>query len=213
MVKQVGPAQGKPTTTLALEAAVIDWLPCARIPSWPGAPRRYIREAEDTFAVRPLRLRSELSPQPLRQLQQWRAGSHPARANLAPRVQPPLRPERLPPERVGLRPVFLTGAPKGARSGRGSAPAPRPPPSFTLTEESRYRLLCGPPRSRTGVVIVQARGYPYFRGVPRRSSWTTRMRSGTTARSTRSPLARPTPAREACTARQMAYGSQSQEVM
>ena len=143
MVKQVGPAQGKPTTMLALVAAVIDWLPCARIPSWPGAPRCSIREAEDTFAVRPLRLRSELSPHLLHQLQQWRAATHPARANLAPRVQPPLRPERLPPERFGLRPVFLTGAPKGARSGRGSAPAPRPPPSFTLTEESRYPLLGG----------------------------------------------------------------------
>ena len=143
MVKQVGPAQGKPTTMLALVAAVNDWLPCARIPSWPGAPSCSIREAEDTFAVRPLRLRSELSPHLLHQLQQWRAATHPARANLAPRVQPPLRPERLPPERFGLRPVFLTGAPKGARSGRGSAPAPRPPPSFTLTEESRYPLLGG----------------------------------------------------------------------
>jgi hypothetical protein len=29
MAKQVGPALGKPITTLALEAAVIDWLPCA----------------------------------------------------------------------------------------------------------------------------------------------------------------------------------------
>jgi hypothetical protein len=27
----------KPITTVAFEAAVIDWLPLARIPSWPGA--------------------------------------------------------------------------------------------------------------------------------------------------------------------------------
>ena len=36
MVKQVGPASGQPRTNLAFEAAVIDWLPGARIPSWPG---------------------------------------------------------------------------------------------------------------------------------------------------------------------------------
>ena len=35
-VKQVGPAPGQPITILAFEAAVIDWLPGARIPSWPG---------------------------------------------------------------------------------------------------------------------------------------------------------------------------------
>ena len=35
-VKQVGPAPGKPRTIVAFEAAVIDWLPSARIPSWPG---------------------------------------------------------------------------------------------------------------------------------------------------------------------------------
>ena len=35
--EQVGPAPGQPITSLALEAAVIDWLPGARIPSWPGA--------------------------------------------------------------------------------------------------------------------------------------------------------------------------------
>jgi len=38
---------------MALEAAVIDWLPGARIPSWPGAVKRSLEEAEDTFAVRP----------------------------------------------------------------------------------------------------------------------------------------------------------------
>jgi hypothetical protein len=27
----------KPITTVAFEVAVIDWLPLARIPSWPGA--------------------------------------------------------------------------------------------------------------------------------------------------------------------------------
>ena len=37
MAKQVGPALGKPITTLALQAASNDWLPCAWIPSWPGA--------------------------------------------------------------------------------------------------------------------------------------------------------------------------------
>ena len=36
-VKQVGPAQGQPITIVAFEAVVIDWLPGARIPSWPGA--------------------------------------------------------------------------------------------------------------------------------------------------------------------------------
>lgn len=55
-VKQVGPAPGQPITTLAFEAAVIDWLPGARIPSWPGAPRGSNEEAGDTFAVRPVQL-------------------------------------------------------------------------------------------------------------------------------------------------------------
>jgi len=36
MAEQVGPASGKPTTMVALEAAFNDWLPLARIPSWPG---------------------------------------------------------------------------------------------------------------------------------------------------------------------------------
>jgi len=53
-VKQVGPAPGQPITTLAFEAGVIDWLPGARIPSWPGVPRDFNEEAEDTFAVRPV---------------------------------------------------------------------------------------------------------------------------------------------------------------
>jgi len=51
-VKQVGPAPGKPRTNVAFEAAVIDWLPGARIPSWPGVPRDSSNEAGDTFAVR-----------------------------------------------------------------------------------------------------------------------------------------------------------------
>ena len=55
-VNQVGPAPGQPITTLAFEAAVIDWLPGARIPSWPGVPRDSSNEAEDTFAVRPVSL-------------------------------------------------------------------------------------------------------------------------------------------------------------
>jgi hypothetical protein len=54
MVKQVGPAPGQPITTLALEAAVIDWLLGARIPSWPGALGDSSNEAGDTFAVRPV---------------------------------------------------------------------------------------------------------------------------------------------------------------
>ena len=55
--EQVGPAPGKPTTMLALEAAVIDWLPGARIPSWPGAPGGFTKkEAGDTFAVRPVQI-------------------------------------------------------------------------------------------------------------------------------------------------------------
>ena len=37
MAEQVGPASGKPKTRMAFEAACIDWLPLARIPSWPGA--------------------------------------------------------------------------------------------------------------------------------------------------------------------------------
>ena len=37
MAEQVGPASGKPITTVAFEAGYIDWLPLARIPSWPGA--------------------------------------------------------------------------------------------------------------------------------------------------------------------------------
>ena len=39
MAEQVGPAKGKPIPTVAFEADVIDWLPLARIPSWPGAER------------------------------------------------------------------------------------------------------------------------------------------------------------------------------
>jgi hypothetical protein len=54
--EQVGPAQAKPRTIVALEAAVNDWLPCARIPSWPGAPGSSTTEAGDTFAVRPVQL-------------------------------------------------------------------------------------------------------------------------------------------------------------
>jgi hypothetical protein len=53
-VKQVGPAPGQPITTLAFEAVVIDWLPGARIPSWPGVLGDSNEEAEDTFAVRPV---------------------------------------------------------------------------------------------------------------------------------------------------------------
>jgi len=39
MAEQVGPASGKPTTMVAFEAGRNDWLPLARIPSWPGAAR------------------------------------------------------------------------------------------------------------------------------------------------------------------------------
>lgn len=52
MAEQVGPASGKPITMVAFEAGVIDWLPLARIPSWPGAEMPHPYEAEDTFAVR-----------------------------------------------------------------------------------------------------------------------------------------------------------------
>jgi len=54
MVKQVGPAPGKPTTIVAFEAVDIDWLPGARIPSWPGVLGDSSKEAGDTFAVRPV---------------------------------------------------------------------------------------------------------------------------------------------------------------
>jgi hypothetical protein len=54
MVKQVGPAPGKPRTNLAFEAVDIDWLPGARIPSWPGVLGDPSNEAGDTFAVRPV---------------------------------------------------------------------------------------------------------------------------------------------------------------
>jgi len=37
MAEQVGPASGKPKTRVAFKAGYIDWLPLARIPSWPGA--------------------------------------------------------------------------------------------------------------------------------------------------------------------------------
>jgi hypothetical protein len=39
MAEQVGPANGKPITMVAFEADFNDWLPLARIPSWPGAER------------------------------------------------------------------------------------------------------------------------------------------------------------------------------
>lgn len=41
-----------------------DWLPCARIPSWPGAQRAPTREAGDTFAVRPAQHHSRPQPRP-----------------------------------------------------------------------------------------------------------------------------------------------------
>ena len=53
-MKQVGPAPGKPTTIVAFEAVDIDWLPGARIPSWPGVLGDSSKEAGDTFAVRPV---------------------------------------------------------------------------------------------------------------------------------------------------------------
>src|SRR5262249_12967921 len=53
MAEQVGPAYGKPITKMAPVAAFNEWLPYARIPSWPGARRAPAREAGDTFAVRP----------------------------------------------------------------------------------------------------------------------------------------------------------------
>jgi hypothetical protein len=54
MVKQVGPAPGQARTIVAFEAVDIDWLPGARIPSWPGVLGDSSKEAEDTFAVRPV---------------------------------------------------------------------------------------------------------------------------------------------------------------
>ncbi len=65
-VKQVGPAPGQPRTTLAFEAVVIDWLPGARIPSWPGALGGSYDEAGDTSAVRPALLTATLT-QPRRE--------------------------------------------------------------------------------------------------------------------------------------------------
>ena len=53
-VKQVGPAPGQPTTIVTLEAAVIDWLPSTRIPSWPGVLGDPSNEAGDTLALRPV---------------------------------------------------------------------------------------------------------------------------------------------------------------
>jgi hypothetical protein len=61
MVKQVGPAPGQPTTIVAFEAAIIDWLPGARIPSWPGALGDSRKEVGDTFAVRPVSPRSNVN--------------------------------------------------------------------------------------------------------------------------------------------------------
>ena len=58
MVKQVGSAPGKPRTNLAFEAAVIDSLAGARIPSWPETLGGPVPEAGDSFPVRPA------SPQP-----------------------------------------------------------------------------------------------------------------------------------------------------
>ena len=51
--KQVGPAPGKSRTIVAFEAAVIDWLPCVRIASWPGGPGVANEEAGDTSVVHP----------------------------------------------------------------------------------------------------------------------------------------------------------------
>jgi hypothetical protein len=99
--EQVGPAPGKPTTMLALEAAVNDWLPGARIPSWPGAPGGSTNEAGDTFAVRPAQHAHE-NPRD----NDARTATAPPRGAAYGRTSP-----RTPPE--------------GARSGRGSAPAPR----------------------------------------------------------------------------------------
>ncbi len=67
MAEQVGPASGKPITRVAFEAGVIDWLPLARIPSWPGAER--------PNRTRPkIRLQSASVPTP-------RAGQTPSETN------------------------------------------------------------------------------------------------------------------------------------
>ncbi len=42
----------KPTTSVAFEAGVSDWLPVPGFPSWPGATERSTQEAGDTTAVR-----------------------------------------------------------------------------------------------------------------------------------------------------------------
>ena len=97
MVKQVGPAQGKPITMMAFEAAVNDWLPCARIPSWPGAHRAPTKEAGDTFAVRPAQHDSSIATRALDE-------------------------QRLSPERCGLRPCVTNGAPQGGALGQGLRP-------------------------------------------------------------------------------------------
>ena len=85
---------------LALEAAVIDWLPGARIPSWPGAPGGFTKEAGDTFAVRPVQIAQE-NP---------RHNDHDARTATAS------------PESCGLRPGFTKNAPKGGSLGQGLRP-------------------------------------------------------------------------------------------
>jgi hypothetical protein len=99
--EQVGPAPGKPTTMLALEAVVIDWLPGARIPSWPGAPGGFTKkEAGDTFAVRPVQMAQENRSQ----------NDHdPKNGNGIP-------------DSCGLRPSFTENAPKGGSLGQGLRP-------------------------------------------------------------------------------------------
>ena len=64
MAKQVGPASGKPRTSLAFEAAFIDW-PRSRVLHHGPGPQGPTREAEDTFAVPSLFAITDSEPVPV----------------------------------------------------------------------------------------------------------------------------------------------------
>ena len=163
MVKQVGPAQGEPTTNLAFEAV-----------SSIGFPARGLRHgprSQGTSAKRP----------------EIRLQSAPLHLQMPSREQRQERNVHGPPSCSAYGRASSRSPPKGARPGRGYAPAPRSPPRttylFLWTEESRYPLLGGSslssPRPRDAVpagtphrrpeLLLECHGHSHW-GIRRASS-------------------------------------------
>ena len=135
MAKQVGPAQGKPTTTMAFEAAVIDWLPWARIPSWPGAhcaPRERPQTRLQSVLLRrlppavvkavPVVLVVCYCPQVAASSPVRREAPTSAPHPRAPRPGGRSGPSLFPPTGCALRARVLAARPPGGSAGAGAPP-------------------------------------------------------------------------------------------